>query len=249
MSFDSISSSSESSASAPTLAVEIPVLYPPESEQSSVNSSLSSSPTNDKLVEKPNGRRGILELRTVVASTSSLPSQNVKFAPLPAIAPRRRRSTTPLGVAARGAMMRRRRGMLDPQDAENINEQEAENRRRAAAAHRQELDDPFLTLGKMVKGAWKKMNARQEKPLPPPKVVTGVTSTVPDVQEAEIFIRHGRQSSNGQGGVWEEEIVPRNVGQTDTFRETDTIRDTGETETIRDDEPQDQQQQKPARQS
>ncbi len=138
--------------------------------------------------------------------------------------------------------------MLDPQDAENI-EQEAENQRRAAAAQRQELDDPFLTLGRMVKGAWKKMNSRPEKPPPVPKVVTGVTSTVPHVQEAEIIIRHGRQSSGDQGGVWEEEVVPRHVGQTDTFRETDTIRDNGETDTIRDNDPQDQQPQKPERQS
>lgn len=44
------------------------------------------------------------------ASCSSLPALNVKFAPLPELLPRKRRSNVPLGMAARGQMLRRRSG-------------------------------------------------------------------------------------------------------------------------------------------
>ncbi|KAF5330993.1 hypothetical protein D9619_005224 [Psilocybe cf. subviscida] len=45
------------------------------------------------------------------ASTSSLPApaRSIKFAPLPELGPRKRRSNAPLGMAARGALARRRR--------------------------------------------------------------------------------------------------------------------------------------------
>ncbi|KAF8912172.1 hypothetical protein CPB84DRAFT_1742783 [Gymnopilus junonius] len=51
------------------------------------------------------------------ASTSSLTSTtlSVKFAPLPELAPRRRRSSTPLGMAARGQLMRRKKLQMTAQ--------------------------------------------------------------------------------------------------------------------------------------
>ncbi|PPQ74779.1 hypothetical protein CVT26_004887 [Gymnopilus dilepis] len=51
------------------------------------------------------------------ASTSSLTSSSlsVKFAPLPELAPRRRRSNTPLGMAARGQLTRRRKIQMSAQ--------------------------------------------------------------------------------------------------------------------------------------
>jgi len=44
------------------------------------------------------------------SSSSSLPTLNVKFAPLPQLLPRKRRSTVPIGMAARGQLLLRRTG-------------------------------------------------------------------------------------------------------------------------------------------
>ena len=49
-------------------------------------------------------------LPTTTSSSSSLPPLNVKFAPLPQILPRKRRSSIPLGMAARGQLLSRRTG-------------------------------------------------------------------------------------------------------------------------------------------
>ncbi|TFK72713.1 hypothetical protein BDN72DRAFT_855257 [Pluteus cervinus] len=47
----------------------------------------------------------------IMSSPSSIPL-TVKFAPLPELAPRKRRSTVPLGMAARAQLVRRRRAMM-----------------------------------------------------------------------------------------------------------------------------------------
>ncbi|KDR73705.1 hypothetical protein GALMADRAFT_628349 [Galerina marginata CBS 339.88] len=59
-------------------------------------------------------------------SASSLPSTtlSVKFAPLPDLGPRRRRSNTPLGMAARGQLMRRRKGHYNAQQNQQQLEQQ-----------------------------------------------------------------------------------------------------------------------------
>ncbi|PPQ86916.1 hypothetical protein CVT25_009803 [Psilocybe cyanescens] len=63
------------------------------------------------------------------ASTEHCPaaaaSLSVKFAPLPELAPRKRRSTTPLGMAARGQLMRRRKGHVSVQQQQAAALQEA----------------------------------------------------------------------------------------------------------------------------
>ncbi|KAK0463557.1 uncharacterized protein EV420DRAFT_1096369 [Desarmillaria tabescens] len=161
MSFDSVSSGS--SASHP-LTVDIPAQYPPESNSSSVNSSLSSSPTATGEMTIPNlSPKGILDIRNrsapLPSSTTSLPTttMNVKFAPLPEMAPRRRRSTAPLGVAARSQLMRRRRGMYgdEPPPVPSGNgmwtETELEEHARRSASEgghdrrdpQEEFEDPF----------------------------------------------------------------------------------------------------------
>ncbi|KAF8163672.1 hypothetical protein B0H34DRAFT_795351 [Crassisporium funariophilum] len=141
---------------------------------------------------------------TATASTSSLPTLNVRFAPLPELAPRKRRSTAPLGMAARGQLMRRRRGHNE-HAVQSVavasgmwtDEEMEEQRRRheaLAARHAQysataaalaaredeqeddeddkrsgkkrgddeDVDDPFLVLGRMMKGAgktfWRKVS-------------------------------------------------------------------------------------------
>ncbi|KJA24253.1 hypothetical protein HYPSUDRAFT_65742 [Hypholoma sublateritium FD-334 SS-4] len=48
--------------------------------------------------------------RSSLPATAASSALNVKFAPLPQLAPRKRRSAAPLGMAARGALVRGRRG-------------------------------------------------------------------------------------------------------------------------------------------
>lgn len=139
-----------------SLSVEIPSTC--MDPGSSVESSLNPSPT------------GILESRSTSASTSSLPTLNVTFAPLPQLAPRKRRSTAPLGMAARGQLMRRRREYIDQTYANNpmwTDEELAEQQRVAIERRRLEEEDgedPFVTLGKLVKVAsksiWRKVSQK-----------------------------------------------------------------------------------------
>ncbi|PPQ99230.1 hypothetical protein CVT24_009250 [Panaeolus cyanescens] len=54
-------------------------------------------------------------------STASLPTTlSVRFAPLPELAPRKRRSAAPLGMAARKQLMRRRRGMASGAELDGV---------------------------------------------------------------------------------------------------------------------------------
>ncbi|PBK78821.1 uncharacterized protein ARMOST_15660 [Armillaria ostoyae] len=243
MSFDSASSGSLASH---PLTVDIPAQYPLESNSSSVNSSLSSSPTATGGMTIPSpSPKGILDIRnrsaSLPSSTTSLPTtaMNVKFAPLPELAPRRRRSTAPLGVAARSQLMRRRRGMHgeDPPPVPSGNgmwtETELEDHARRIASEEQDrrdqedFEDPFLALGKMMKGAWKKMSnssgsnrAKTSKAV----VVSGMTDSMPqqEPRTSNLIVREDSEAE--QGGVWEEEIghaIPRNIGQTETIREVE----------------------------
>ncbi|EAU88695.1 hypothetical protein CC1G_01068 [Coprinopsis cinerea okayama7 len=199
MSDESAASSSKSDIAFPKsapLTLEIPSSS--DSATSSVQSSQTSSPT------------GILESSTTSttttgahttpgASTSSLSIQrsqtglNVKFAPLPELAPRKRRSTAPLGMAARAQLVRRRRqnhNYYDPDPGphyganqnpmwteEELAEararqvaaaMEKERQRREQKANAQDDDeDPFMVFGRLVKGAskqiWKKVAKKESK--------------------------------------------------------------------------------------
>ncbi|KAF9532846.1 hypothetical protein CPB83DRAFT_890514 [Crepidotus variabilis] len=112
-----------------------------ESEPSSVTSSEPPSPSpfneSDILATTVTRTQSEIYARdsmtpTTTASTSSLPipsstpTMNVKFAPLPAIGPRKRRSNQPLGMAARAQLVRRRRGLqaedhqIIQQDGEDV---------------------------------------------------------------------------------------------------------------------------------
>ncbi|KAF8077635.1 hypothetical protein FPV67DRAFT_1462469 [Lyophyllum atratum] len=149
-----------------TLSVDIP-------GTSSVDSSLAPSPS------------GILSSSaSTTASTSSLPSNaSVTFAPLPELAPRKRRSTAPLGMAARSQLVGRRRRRDYPSAGaayqggnpmwteEEIEQQREiamqEGRRRHYQHHyvdedEGEMDDPFVAFGRMVKVAgksiWRKVS-------------------------------------------------------------------------------------------
>jgi hypothetical protein len=119
--------------------------------KSEPSSSTESSPSPNPLLDLDTPQQTQSEMDTSSASThttvsassessptsaSALPSLNVnvKFAPLPEIAPRKRRSTTPLGMAARGQLMRRRRGLYTEQ--QQLLQQEERERVAALDAQR-----------------------------------------------------------------------------------------------------------------
>jgi len=164
--------------------VDIPSL------SSSLNSSLTPSPTTG-IPESSSSRPSSLSLsqsqsheRSITSSSlPQLPSLNVRFAPLPQIPVRKRRSTTPLGIAARSQLMRRRRaGVYDAEETPaqvhhpmwTPEELEMHARRRAVEAAKaiaaedsvqedshDDPEDAFVALGKIVKGAsknwWRKV--------------------------------------------------------------------------------------------
>ncbi|KAK2466664.1 hypothetical protein APHAL10511_000922 [Amanita phalloides] len=116
---------------------------------------------------------------------------NVKFAPLPDLGPRRRRGI-PLGIAARSRLVRRRRPLVPDGGSQQYvvstpmwtDEEMEEQRQRLARAWEKEregreyysevdenggdlYEDPFVTLGKIVKDAgkqlWQRMSNREGK--------------------------------------------------------------------------------------
>ncbi|KAF8891359.1 hypothetical protein BD779DRAFT_199139 [Infundibulicybe gibba] len=167
---------SESPKSARCISVDIPSDASTSNNTSantSANTSSSvSSSVSSSLAPSP---AGILESRQSTTSTTSLPtpSLNVKFAPLPELAPRKRRSLAPLGVASRSQLMRRRRGYDRGEPPMPTNPMWTDEETRAVS-HRQprrqsdeELEDPFVALGKMVKGAskqlWRKVSNKEKE--------------------------------------------------------------------------------------
>ncbi|KAG6864988.1 hypothetical protein C0991_005810 [Blastosporella zonata] len=151
-----------------TLSVKI-------SSFSSADSSFTPSPT------------GILSpCSSSTCSSTSLDGRlNVKFAPLPELAPRRRRSAAPLGMAARTQMVARRRQQrvihIEPyQNNPMWTEEELEQQRQLAiseswrrisqrhvAQDDPDAEDPFIALGRAMKDAgrsiWRKVSKEQTK--------------------------------------------------------------------------------------
>ncbi|KAJ7633040.1 hypothetical protein FB45DRAFT_914218 [Roridomyces roridus] len=184
--------------------------------------------------------------RRTSTSTSSL---NVKFAPLPQLAPRKRRSTTPLGVASRGAIMRRRRAgtpgfdmngdpiQLPPvppvwtqEEIERHTQRIMAERNglgRMTAAHGNEVDDPFSSLGRFVKGVWRKVNKPGSGEGHRDGLGNGHTTIVEGgmvVAERTVLAPISGDniaSPEEVGGVWEEEVGDRflNISQTETIVE------------------------------
>ncbi|KAF9469441.1 hypothetical protein BDZ94DRAFT_1244473 [Collybia nuda] len=212
-----------------SLSVEIPngCLDP----SSSVGSSSNPSPT------------GILGSRSTSASTSSLPAPilNVTFAPLPQLAPRRRRSTAPLGMAARGQLVRRRREYMDQAYANNPmwTDEELAEQQRVAYAERMKLEeeegeDPFVALGKMVKVAskniWRKVSQkdlskkRKKDEETEQKKSVSADGTVESADAPRETL--GEIVQNGDdhtvGAVLDEEERFLTVGQTETIVEGHT---------------------------
>ncbi|KAJ7286415.1 hypothetical protein C8J57DRAFT_1287583, partial [Mycena rebaudengoi] len=228
---------------APGIMLVPPGCGQPLADEDSPSSSLSDSQVagSSSLPDLPGSGQRTLSR----GSSTSMTSLNVRFAPLPELAPRKRRSTTPLGIASRAQMMRRRRAGMPGYDMDGAPlpptppiwaEDEIDRHTERVLAERQDkpprerdIDDPFLTLGKMVKGAskqlWYKINNKKpgegggEDVGKQGGVVVAertVLATIPDGDN----ISHSKRSE--EGGVWEEEVgghFPLNVGQTETIVE------------------------------
>jgi len=176
-----------------------------------------------------------------IGSSSSLPALNVKFAPLPELLPRKRRSTAPLGMAARGQLMRRRSGYRDrntplmwtdegpeehrrqheelaarharlaayaaydaareeEKDDENEDENWTRQRRRAGRKNGKgvdEVDDPLLALGRMVKVAgrtlWKRVSNKDVA-----AAATAAATSTPNPKEGP---KEQEDAANGQSNT------------------------------------------------
>ncbi|KAI0034031.1 hypothetical protein K488DRAFT_84365 [Vararia minispora EC-137] len=174
------------------------------------------------------------ELHTV-RSSSSLPTRppspcpNVKFAPLPSIEPRRRKSNVKLGVAARSRMIQaRRNGGKMPPDWADADEAPVQRPPPPPGG-----EDPFEVFGRFVVGKtrslWRKMSSPQLQPTP---VVVGETvdetAVAADHKVADLgaidvvaphikhrFVRADEASppstvscppTENEGGVWEDEV-------------------------------------------
>ncbi|KAJ7706924.1 hypothetical protein B0H17DRAFT_1034856 [Mycena rosella] len=212
------------------------IILPPSSPRPYDDDSPPSSTSDSQMAASMPDLPGAALSRRASTSTSSL---NVKFAPLPQLAPRKRRSTAPLGIASRALMMRRRRAGMpgydmngDPLPAWTDEEVERHTQRILAERSGQPLreregDDPFLTLGKMVKGAgkqfWRKVNNKrpgegEEKE----KDAGGGVVVAERMVLGTISADNTGTPSQEEGGVWEEEVgdrFPLNVGQTETIVE------------------------------
>ncbi|KAF7370977.1 hypothetical protein MSAN_00731900 [Mycena sanguinolenta] len=241
------------------------IILPPEYRQADDEDSPSSS-TCDPMLNPSSSLPdlGVGEQRTLRRATTSTTSLNVKFAPLPQLAPRKRRSTAPMGIASRGAVMRRRRAgtpgfdmngdplpptppMWTPEEVE-AHTQRVLTERGELPAVRDHAEDPFL---KMVKGAgklWRKVNNNDKKKQgqgAPTAEVKGVT--VVSLERPALAVLPGGDntpSGEEEGGVWEEEVgdrFPLNVGQTETIVEgqfpwSGTLKADDETESVSDEQ-------------
>ncbi|ESK91389.1 hypothetical protein Moror_2736 [Moniliophthora roreri MCA 2997] len=125
-------------------------------------------------------------LHSASCSSSSL---NVKFAPLPQLAPRKRKSNTPLGVAARGQMMRQRRARMMGENPD------------AHPQPNEEMEDPFVALGRMVKGAWKKMSKGKKGAGKENEEVGAVTNTDSNAGPAQVQLHVGEQASGNSASL------------------------------------------------
>ncbi|KAJ8455012.1 hypothetical protein ONZ45_g19084 [Pleurotus djamor] len=170
-----------SSQSPPILVVRIPQAHArPSSSSSSTDSPLTGSPTMS-ILAFPNASDS--SSSTESAGLSPTTTLNVRFAPLPDLSKRKKRYHQPLGVAARSEIMRKRKAALagaeygasgeqDPTWSESDGQHQhhrhhrSHPRRTIMGDNEEELlEDPFITLGKMVKGAskslWRKVSHKR----------------------------------------------------------------------------------------
>lgn len=196
------------------IALDIPDYS--RSSSSSVDSSLNSSPAeDDDATSFPEPTETIHPLRN---------KSSIKFAPLPDLGPRTRRSTAPLGIAARSEMMRLRREHVQRQRAQHSpmwgDDEVVPAVRRHQAKGQARLDedatyeDPFMAIGKAVKHAWRRV-AHKTKQQPEDELGqddTKVVRSVLDISRPNddatrrLDQGDGEMEEEEEGRVWEEEV-------------------------------------------
>jgi hypothetical protein len=105
-----------------------------------------------------------------------------------------------------------------------------------------DVEDPFLAFGKLVKGAWRKVSNKEvpkaaEKEASDEKDkadVTGSTLVLPSGEKRAALVTivppnespPGGEQQQENGGIWEEAVADefqhREIGQTETIREDET---------------------------
>ncbi|KAF8647471.1 hypothetical protein AX16_006676 [Volvariella volvacea WC 439] len=86
----------------------------PSSSNGTPASSTSSAGEGD--TNASNSSSSLARTSGLTTPATMTPTMNVKFAPLPQVGPRKRKSSVPLGMAARGQLVRRRRSLQDYDD-------------------------------------------------------------------------------------------------------------------------------------
>ncbi|KAG6873796.1 hypothetical protein C0995_011021 [Termitomyces sp. Mi166 len=203
-----------------------------------------SSSADSSLVPSPTG---ILSLSSSHASSSSSLDEkpNVKFAPLPELAPRKRQHAVPLGVAARSQMVLRRRqlrgiyhnsyhshSMWTEEELEQQREFAMQEARRRHNQHHlldeDDAEDPLLVLGRMIKDTGKTIlrkvsikdlsrKGKREKDSDAAREEENEHET--GVHEAPTLKEDQRSTLTLRPKADEESF--RTIGQTETIRERD----------------------------
>ncbi|KAH9950329.1 hypothetical protein B0H21DRAFT_724391 [Amylocystis lapponica] len=159
------------------------------------------------------------------SSSFTLPSlsrTSVSFAPLPEMDPRRRKSSMQLGVAARSRMLHNRRvlreqarqhGPVPPPMPvwSDIDDGVAEDARAQEYADTAEdVPDPLVSLGKLVRGAsrslWRRVSQKDAQKGDGASSA-GTVRTREELPSGPLFVEAAVGEPCAQvGGVWEEEV-------------------------------------------
>jgi hypothetical protein len=206
------SGSSEGSQIPHKITLELPAIDFPRS--TSPTDTPESHGTRNSIYISPN---------TSDSYSSGAINLNVKFAPLPELAPRKRRSTVPLGVAARARLMRRRRAGYDengdPLQYSPLWTDDDPLNRPGPMMDDLGLDDPFIALGRLMRVATRKVWRRVAKK-------GAHTVDVGADAQGEIVVMHiGRESEEVRRAASDEGPMRAEQEFRGTIGETETIRD------------------------
>ncbi|KAI5117312.1 hypothetical protein M0805_005540 [Coniferiporia weirii] len=139
---------------------------------------LSSSNSSSSSIPPTTSAASSMRTRTTAVSSATT-SLCVTFAPLPSVEPRSKKNRRPLGIAARGQLLRQRRMQMQYYDYDDAPGNGAfgddgqsegpdlEGNRRSRRDAELEVEDPFVTIGKALNDAtkviWRQLSNRKLK--------------------------------------------------------------------------------------
>jgi len=151
-------------------------------------------------------------------STSHPSNRRIKFAPLPQLGNRKRRSTVPLGVAARAQIMRGRREYVESRHKEKIHSPMGRGSERPIHRQVDKNKDSLTALGKVVKGVWRCV-LKKGRQLGSRDMETSHNKRhgvdVRDLDRMDLV--------EEEAGEWEDEGMvhfPEDISQTETLRDS-----------------------------